>query len=67
MRPTRLELNGFTPLVLSDLGEISISHAYRILEGTRMPSVGVAERLAGLVGMSLDEFIKDLRRRQRAA
>jgi len=57
------ELNGFTSKVLSELASISESGAYRILAGERMPGREALAKIAGIVGMSMDELNKELLKR----
>ena len=62
-----LELEGFTCKVLSELADISISHAFRILDGQSMPGREALAKIAEVVGMTMDELHKELLSRQRAA
>jgi len=62
-----LSLNGFTSKVISELADISISGAFRILDGQRMPGREALAKIAEIVGMSMDELHKELLSRQRAA
>ena len=62
----QLELKGFTPKVLSVMADISISGAYRILKGERMPGVYQLARLADLVGMDMGELYEELLSRKAA-
>jgi len=61
------ELRGFTPSVLAEMADISLSYAFKIQDGLQMPGLKVLERIAEVVGMSLEELIVELRRRQKAA
>jgi len=63
----QLEIKGFTPMVLSELTDISISWAYRILVGEFMPGREVLAKIADVTGMSMDELNEELLSRQRAA
>lgn len=63
----QLSLNGFTSKVISELADISISHAFRILDGQSMPGREALAKIAEIVGMSMDELNKELLSRQRAA
>lgn len=63
----QLDLNGYTPKALSELADISISWAFRILDGEYMPGREVLARIADVVGMSMDELNQELLDRQRAA
>jgi len=55
-----LDINGFTPKVVAELAEISISGAYRILAGERMPGSNMLAKLAEVVGMDMGELHKEL-------
>ena len=63
----QLELKGFTPKVLAELADISISGAYRILAGERMPGRDLLVRIANVVGMDMGELYEELLSRARAA
>jgi len=62
----QLELKGFTPKVLSEMADISISWAYRILDGEFMPGREVLAKIAEVTGMSMDELYKELESRKAA-
>ena len=61
------ELNGFTCKVISELADISISHAFRILDGQSMPGRVALAKIAKVVGMSMDDLHKELLKRKCAA
>ena len=63
----RNELAGLTPVVMAELADISLSYAFKIQDGGVIPGIEVLERIAGVVSMSLEELVAELRRRQRAA
>lgn len=62
----QLELKGFTPKVVSEMTDISISWAYRILAGEYMPGREVLAKIAEAVGMSMDELYHELEGRKAA-
>jgi len=61
----QLDLRGFTPKVLSEMTDISISWAYRILVGEFMPGRDTLSRIANVVGMTMDELNEELLERQK--
>ncbi len=58
--PKQLELKGYTPKVLSVMADISISGAYRILKGERMPGVYQLAKLAEVLDMDMGELYEEL-------
>ncbi len=62
----QLELKGYTPKVLSEMADISISGAYRILKGERMPGAAQLAKLADVVGMDMGELYAELLSRKAA-
>jgi len=63
----KLKLFGYTSKAVSELANISISGAYRILDGQRMPGREALAKIAKVVGKSMDELNEELKNRQRAA
>ena len=62
----QLEIKGLTPKVLSELTDISISWAYRILAGENMLGREVLAKIADVTCMSMDELYSELESRKAA-
>ena len=61
------ELKGYTASVLATMADISVSHAFLILSGQRMPGRTLLKTLADIMSVSMDELHEELLARQRAA
>lgn len=54
-------------MALATAQGISHSHASRVMAGTKVPSVDVVTRLAGALGMTMDDFIQAIHDRKTEA